>query len=357
MSQFANIVYETTTGTGTGTLTLANVAGWRSFDSAFGNGATEDVFRYCIRHVSAAEYEIGTGHMSDATTLVRDTIIESSNSNAAVNFSAGTKYVLNDADAAWLAVAAAPRYHLGTMAFRQVLNYRILYVSGATNPVLNGIWFEDGTYNSQPSWKRYDDTTLGTAYYLWWDDSTDWAISAAKGTKGSDYFDLTAADPAGTYAANGSWTGTVVVADTYAGMTMDAGALTWRFDSSTPECVQAAAALQVPASGYTRIEITLPLARSSSLGSGTDAVLEIAVFKWNHDAEPGLPVLTKTLATPTLETGDTVTERVTTTLSYANAGLAAGDVFGLILLVRADKAAHTLDVDLSLRPGAEVTFT
>jgi len=44
-------------------------------------------------HQSAAEWEVGTGHLSAATTLVRDTVLNSSNSNAAVNFSAGTKDV------------------------------------------------------------------------------------------------------------------------------------------------------------------------------------------------------------------------------------------------------------------------
>jgi hypothetical protein len=38
--------------------------------------------------------------MSDATTLVRDTVIQSTNANAAVNFSAGTKDVTNDIPAA-----------------------------------------------------------------------------------------------------------------------------------------------------------------------------------------------------------------------------------------------------------------
>jgi hypothetical protein len=96
----ANLVHQTSTGTGTGNLTLAVVNGKQSFNTAFGNGAPTDVFVYFISHQSAAEYERGTGHMSDATTLVRDTVIESTNSNNAVNFSAGTKDVTNDIPAA-----------------------------------------------------------------------------------------------------------------------------------------------------------------------------------------------------------------------------------------------------------------
>ena len=37
--------------------------------------------------------------MSDSTTLVRDTVIASSNSNSAVNFTAGTLDVTNDVPA------------------------------------------------------------------------------------------------------------------------------------------------------------------------------------------------------------------------------------------------------------------
>lgn len=96
----ANLVQQTTTGTGTGNLTLATVMGKRSFNAAFGNGATTNVFNYFLSHRTAAEWEFGSGHMSDATTLVRDTVIESSNANAAVDFSVGTKDVSNDVPAA-----------------------------------------------------------------------------------------------------------------------------------------------------------------------------------------------------------------------------------------------------------------
>lgn len=92
----ANLVHQTTTGTGTGNLTLAAVNGKQSFATAFGTGVTTNVFDYFVSNREAAEWERGTGHMSDATTLVRDTVIESSNSNAAVNFSSGTKDVTND---------------------------------------------------------------------------------------------------------------------------------------------------------------------------------------------------------------------------------------------------------------------
>lgn len=96
MPAISNLVHETSTTTGTGSFTLTNVNGKNSFNNAFSTGGT-DVFYYFISNQNAAEWEVGTGHMSDATTLVRDTVIASTNSNAAVNFSAGTKDVTNDA--------------------------------------------------------------------------------------------------------------------------------------------------------------------------------------------------------------------------------------------------------------------
>lgn len=94
--RLANFVKETTTSTGTGNLTLSNATGFQSFNSAFGNGSTTNVFHYFIVDATNGAWEYGTGHMSAATTLVRDTVINSSNSNNAVNFSAGTKTVVND---------------------------------------------------------------------------------------------------------------------------------------------------------------------------------------------------------------------------------------------------------------------
>src|SRR3990167_3391023 len=94
----ANLVQQTTTTTGTGAKTLAAVNGKRTFLAAFGTGGT-DTFDYYISNRDAAEWERGTGH-ENAGTLVADTVIESSNANAAVNFSAGTKDVTNDVPAA-----------------------------------------------------------------------------------------------------------------------------------------------------------------------------------------------------------------------------------------------------------------
>ena len=86
-------VKETSTTTGTGTFDLAGAeTGFESFVSGVGNG---NVTYYAISNDGTTEFEVGIGTVTDATpdTLSRDTIISSSNSDALVNFSAGTKTV------------------------------------------------------------------------------------------------------------------------------------------------------------------------------------------------------------------------------------------------------------------------
>ena len=86
-------VKETSTTTGTGTIDLAGAeTGYEGFVSGVGTGNTT---YYAIELNSANEWEVGIGTVTDATpdTLSRDTIISSSNGDAAVNFSAGTKNV------------------------------------------------------------------------------------------------------------------------------------------------------------------------------------------------------------------------------------------------------------------------
>ena len=87
-------VNETSTTTGTGTFTLAGaVTGFQSF-AAIGDGNTT---YYTIVLQGGSEFEVGLGtYTSSGTTLSRDTILSSSNSNNAVNFSAGTKNVFCD---------------------------------------------------------------------------------------------------------------------------------------------------------------------------------------------------------------------------------------------------------------------
>jgi len=86
-------VKETSTTTGTGTLSLAGaVTGFETFVAGIGNSNTT---YYAIVNTNNGEFEVGLGTVTDGTpdTLARTTIISSSNSDNAVDFSAGTKNV------------------------------------------------------------------------------------------------------------------------------------------------------------------------------------------------------------------------------------------------------------------------
>jgi microcystin-dependent protein len=89
--KFYDRVKETSTTTGTGTLTLSGaVTGFRAF-STLGDGNS---CYYTVEHSNGSEWEVGIGtYTSSGTTLSRTTILASSNSNNAVSFSSGTKYV------------------------------------------------------------------------------------------------------------------------------------------------------------------------------------------------------------------------------------------------------------------------
>jgi hypothetical protein len=97
----ANRVAEIWTGTGTGTIAPggALTGGYRAWEDAFAVG---DEVRYVIAHRSALEYEIGIGTIGAGSTLSRDTIVESSNADALVSFSAGEKDVFCALDAVTL---------------------------------------------------------------------------------------------------------------------------------------------------------------------------------------------------------------------------------------------------------------
>ena len=91
--KIADRVKETSTTAGTGTLNLAGAAiGFQTFVAGVGNGNT---CFYAISHQTADEWEVGIGTVTDASpdTLARTTVLQSSNSDNAVSFAAGTKDV------------------------------------------------------------------------------------------------------------------------------------------------------------------------------------------------------------------------------------------------------------------------
>ena len=87
-----NRVRETTSTTGTGAVTLGGaVGGFQTFAAGIGNSNTT---YYAISLNSEGEWEVGRGTLNgDSSTLTRTTVLESSNGDAAVDFSAGAKEI------------------------------------------------------------------------------------------------------------------------------------------------------------------------------------------------------------------------------------------------------------------------
>lgn len=82
-------VQETTNTTGTGAFSLSGaVSGFRTFNSVVGLNVP---VAYCI--FGGSEWEVGIGSLSGLSTLSRDLILSSSNSDNIVSFSAGTKNI------------------------------------------------------------------------------------------------------------------------------------------------------------------------------------------------------------------------------------------------------------------------
>jgi hypothetical protein len=99
--------------TGTGDLTLSGAAtGFQTFNAAFGVGPP---FGYCVDNGTA--WEIGVGHLSASTTLVRDAVEKSTNSNALVSFT-GNLTVFCTASATTLnALQSLAQVHAAMLSF------------------------------------------------------------------------------------------------------------------------------------------------------------------------------------------------------------------------------------------------
>jgi hypothetical protein len=84
-------VKETTSTTGTGALTLDGApTGYHSLASEMSVGDTGE---FCATGGNSGEWEVFIGTLTATNVLTRTTVIRSSNSNALVNFSAGSKEV------------------------------------------------------------------------------------------------------------------------------------------------------------------------------------------------------------------------------------------------------------------------
>jgi hypothetical protein len=86
-------VNSTATGNSQTTFAIDNtpVTGFETFAQGIGNSNTT---YYCIFNQGTTEFEVGLGTLDGTSAnLTRTTVISSSNSDAAVNFAAGTKDV------------------------------------------------------------------------------------------------------------------------------------------------------------------------------------------------------------------------------------------------------------------------
>lgn len=113
MPRTADRCKETTTTTGTGAITLAGaVSQYQSFLTAFGASPVE--VEYAIVGQTGTEWEVGVGVFDGNDQLTRTYVKASSNSNAAVSFSAGTKDVF--------ATALAETVEQATMGVQVAMN-------------------------------------------------------------------------------------------------------------------------------------------------------------------------------------------------------------------------------------------
>ena len=138
----------TTTTTGTGTLTLGSAAvGFQSF-AVIGDGNTT---YYAIVDSAFGTWEVGVGvYTSSGTTLSRDTVLESSNAGALVDFAAGSKEVF--------VTYPADRAVMGAMGY--IENSSTITVSSTINAGNNAIsggpvTIADGVSVTVPSGSRW----------------------------------------------------------------------------------------------------------------------------------------------------------------------------------------------------------
>ncbi|QZP07778.1 hypothetical protein [Caenibius sp. WL] len=159
-----DLILELSTSTGTSPFTLAGaVNGFFAFSSVCSVG---DTVPYTIQAVDSngaptGDVEEGIGTYSAANTLTRTTILRSSNANAAVNFSTGTKrvgLVLLSRTQKWTQIATATPTGVNTVDFtsvpRHFTDLRLAY---------SGVSHDSGTSTSINLSVSPDGVTFATA--------------------------------------------------------------------------------------------------------------------------------------------------------------------------------------------------
>lgn len=147
-------VKETSTTTGTGTFTLAGAStGFQSF-SVIGNG---NQTYYTI--TDGTDWEVGIGtYTSSGTTLSRDTILESSNAGAVVNWGAGSKdvFVTYPAERSVMAVGSGVTSDTGAVYINKTtMNQDTILNSGENGMVVGPLTIAGGVTFTVTSGQRY----------------------------------------------------------------------------------------------------------------------------------------------------------------------------------------------------------
>jgi hypothetical protein len=181
-------VKETSTTTGTGTLDLSGaVSGFQTFVAGVGNGNTT---YYAIVNRDEAEWETGLGTVTDASTdtLARTTVIASSNSDSAVDFSAGTKDVFVTLPASKVA-SLDTNNNLTIGSGSAGVDYTLTFDGADSDGVLT--WMEDedlfkfsdainvGVDDAGHDVKFFGNTA--SAYMLWDTSADDLVLAGAAG--------------------------------------------------------------------------------------------------------------------------------------------------------------------------------
>jgi hypothetical protein len=249
MPAFADRVKESTATTGTGTLTLDGAAtGFQSFTTAFGNGVS---VYYVI--AGGSEWEIGIG-TTGAGTLSRDTVLQSSNADALVSFSAGTK----DVFCAYVADRAVTTVDAATLTNKTI--------SGASN-TLSNIGNAALTNSSV--------TVNGTAISLGSSGTVTAAAGTLTGTTLASNVVSSSLTSLGTIAT-GVWQGTAI-SDTYLATISTAGKVSNSATTATSANTASAIVARDASGNFTAGTITATLSGAAPAGSLSGSTLASGV--------------------------------------------------------------------------------
>ena len=194
-------VKETSTTIGTGAFTLGGaVSGFETFSAGIGGSNTT---YYCIFHNGTTEFEVGFGTLNGgASTLTRTNIISSSNSDAAVDFSAGSKEVFCTVPGAKISLPKPEEY--GSSSAPKIITVKVAsktaahpysgqgsgnayYLNGLESPAITF----SGADSSYKYYYRFDQSDSSNSghplrFYLEADKSTSYTTGVTtNGTAGS----------------------------------------------------------------------------------------------------------------------------------------------------------------------------